>query len=402
MQTNPRLLIAALTVAGALPAQYFEARNAAMGGAGVASSRYVAAGWANPALLASAEPTDRFAMIIPTVGLRAYDETDLASDVDAFVDSFEALDNNPLVTGPQLQELGDQLTALGGRRVNTELGGGLAFAMPSDTLAWSVHAQNYTDLQLFAKIDPLDDDLIANTVAGAPFPTLDSNARALGVSVTEIGVSLASRFVLAGVDVGVGLTPKFQRVDTFNYGAAIDDFDASDFNEGQYQSSDNAFNCDAGLTLDWNAPGLRFGLMARNLSAATYTTVDSLGSSFDYELGPQATAGLSWRRDDVTLAVDADLNALERFDDDDIAAALSPGASFSDDVQMARFGAEFTVCDWLQLRGGYAHDLEGSLADAISAGVGLNGSGNILKIDLSGVYVDGQSYGAVAQVTLTF
>ena len=122
------------------------------GGVGVASSRYVSAGWANPALLTSAAPTERFGLIIPAAGVRAYDATDLANDVDAFVDSFEALDNNPLATAQQFAGLGDQLTALGGRRVNSELGGGLAFAMPSDKVAWSIHAQNYTDLQLFAKI----------------------------------------------------------------------------------------------------------------------------------------------------------------------------------------------------------------------------------------------------------
>ena len=401
MPAKHLLSAAALAGAAALPAQYFEARNAAMGGVGVASSRYVSAGWANPALLTSAAPTERFGLIIPAAGVRAYDATDLANDVDAFVDSFEALDNNPLATAQQFAGLGDQLTALGGRRVNSELGGGLAFAMPSDKVAWSIHAQNYTDLQLFAKIDPLDDDLIANTVAGAPFPALDSNARALGVAVTELGVSLATRFELSGVGVGVGVTPKFQRVDTFNYAATLDTFDSSDFDEGQYRNDNDAFNCDAGLTLEVGA-GVRFGLMARNLVAETYTTVDSLGSSFDYELGPQATAGVSWRNDAVTLAADADVNPLERFDDEDLAAALSPSPSFSDDVQMARLGAEFTACDWLQLRAGYAHDLEGTLDDAISAGVGLNGNGGVLRIDLSGVYVDGQSYGAVAQVTLTF
>ena len=47
----PNLLpvIASLAVAAAANAQYFEARNNAMGGVGAASSRYLAAGWANPA-----------------------------------------------------------------------------------------------------------------------------------------------------------------------------------------------------------------------------------------------------------------------------------------------------------------------------------------------------------------
>ena len=42
---------ASLLLASVVHAQYYEARNSAMGGTGVASSHYLAAGWANPALL---------------------------------------------------------------------------------------------------------------------------------------------------------------------------------------------------------------------------------------------------------------------------------------------------------------------------------------------------------------
>ena len=47
---------------------YFEARNDAMGGTGVASSHYGVAPLANPALLTKAGPEDDFSLLIPSVG----------------------------------------------------------------------------------------------------------------------------------------------------------------------------------------------------------------------------------------------------------------------------------------------------------------------------------------------
>ena len=71
---------------------YFEARNSAMGGAGVASSRYKAAGFANPALLTRFGESDDFGILLPTVGAFADDETGLADDLQDFTDEFDRID----------------------------------------------------------------------------------------------------------------------------------------------------------------------------------------------------------------------------------------------------------------------------------------------------------------------
>ncbi|MGA1525987.1 MAG: conjugal transfer protein TraF, partial [Planctomycetota bacterium] len=57
--------VAAVLSSGETHAQYFEARNAAMGGVGVASSDYLAAGWANPALLTRRGESDDFGILLP-------------------------------------------------------------------------------------------------------------------------------------------------------------------------------------------------------------------------------------------------------------------------------------------------------------------------------------------------
>ena len=64
MRTPTHLFLAALTATGAAHAQYFEARNSAMGGVGTASSNYLAAGWGNPALLTSCDESDDFGLIL--------------------------------------------------------------------------------------------------------------------------------------------------------------------------------------------------------------------------------------------------------------------------------------------------------------------------------------------------
>lgn len=52
---------------------YFEARNSAMGGTGVASSTYGAAALANPALMTHYGERDDFSLILPAVGLQVSD-----------------------------------------------------------------------------------------------------------------------------------------------------------------------------------------------------------------------------------------------------------------------------------------------------------------------------------------
>ena len=393
MRTPTYLFLAALTSTGVAHAQYFEARNSAMGGVGTASSSYLAAGWGNPALLTNAEESDDFGLILPAFGARAYDETGLMEDIDDFVDAYDALDNNPAATPQDYIDLGNRLLSLSGRRVNSELGGGLVLALPSRSFGVSLHARSYADLQLFTNIDPNDVNSIAGAAPGGALPQLASEARIVGVAVTEIGLSFARRFEFANFALSLGVTPKYQRVDTYNYAVDADNFDGD-----QFRTDEGNFNLDAGVALEPGVPGLTVGVMARNLSRQTFSTVTTSGTTFDYEITPQVQVGVAWQLGAWTLAADVDALPLERFDNDDLVAA---GQSFVDDVQVLRFGAEVDVFGWLQLRGGYEHDLEDTLNGAISAGVGLSPF-EVVHLDIAGTYVDGESYGAVAQLSLTF
>ncbi|WP_251987390.1 conjugal transfer protein TraF, partial [Escherichia coli] len=58
---------------------YFEARNDAMGGTGVASSHYGVAPLANPALLTKHNSNDDFSLLLPSVGAQVADPDDVSN-----------------------------------------------------------------------------------------------------------------------------------------------------------------------------------------------------------------------------------------------------------------------------------------------------------------------------------
>ncbi|EGB5946868.1 conjugal transfer protein TraF, partial [Escherichia coli] len=71
---------------------YFEARNDAMGGTGVASSHYGVAPLANPALLTKAGPEDDFSLLIPSVGGQLSDPGNISDNADKISDDWKAFD----------------------------------------------------------------------------------------------------------------------------------------------------------------------------------------------------------------------------------------------------------------------------------------------------------------------
>lgn len=386
---------ASLLLASVVHAQYFEARNSAMGGTGVASSHYLAAGWANPALLTRHGETDSFGLIMPSLGATAFDKDGLIDDIDAFVDEFDRIDTAGTVTSGELNALADQLEALDGRQVTATLGLGFVVGSPSRDLGWSLHVRSFADLQSFVDVDPNDVSAIRALAGGGAvtLPTLTSEARVVGVAVTEVGVSLATSFEMGESSLSFGVTPKMQRVDSYNYAVTADNFDQNNFDEDQFRDDDQAFNFDLGAAWELG-DGLTLGATARNLVAQTYTTVTTLGQNFDYEINPTAAVGAAWTTGILTLAADVDIVSAERFKTDG-------NLLDNDNVQLAHLGVEIDLWKWLQLRGGYQTDMENTLDDAISAGLGISPF-DVLHIDVAGTYIDDNSYGAVVQLGLTF
>ncbi|HGY8295382.1 TPA: conjugal transfer protein TraF [Escherichia coli] len=82
---------------------YFEARNDAMGGTGVASSHYGVAPLANPALLTKHNSNDDFSLLLPSVGAQVADPDDVSNKADDVKDDWDlfdsAVDNQDIVDG---------------------------------------------------------------------------------------------------------------------------------------------------------------------------------------------------------------------------------------------------------------------------------------------------------------
>ena len=400
---RPALALAFLTVplATSIRAQgYFEARNSAMGGTGVASSRYKAAAFANPALLTRFAESDDFGVLLPAVGAFADDETGLADDLESFTDEFDRIDAlvaSGTVTQGDLDALAASLGKLGGRELTADAGVGLAFSMPSDKFAWSLHLRTYVDVTTFAEIDPADITAIQGAIANPSLPTLGSEGRALGLATSEVGFSMAREFEVGGKKLSIGVTPKYQRVDSINYGINIDSYDNADYDADQYMQDEGNVNFDVGASFEPGG-GFLVGLMVRDALSYEYDSVVTLGQSFTYKIGPVATAGVSWTNDWFTLAADVDLMVRERVDE---GASGIGGLGLSDDTQTWHVGGEFDLAQWFQLRAGYRGDLENTLEDAITAGFGLS-PWDVFHIEVAGIYVDADSLGAVAQLSFTF
>jgi hypothetical protein len=387
----PLLLCLVLTAAGlAAQPQYFEARNSAMGGVGVASSRYLSAPLANPALLARFGESDDFGFILPIAGLRIADEDELIDGIEAFQDEVDRVQtrlDNLTVTPGDLTGLADSLEALGGRSMTGAAGGGFVFALANDGFPFAISVNTYLDAQVTMGIDPGDRGRIESAATSGDLEALLSQAIARGAAITEVGFSVAHEFELMGSKLALGITPKFQRVDTYNYSLNVNTFEDQDFNDSIYRNDDSGFNVDVGAAFS-PIPQLTIGLMVRNLVEEQYDTVLTNGQMFTYNITPTATLGAAVTTDLFTLAVDFDVTELERF-------------KFDDASRMLRVGAEFNFWSHAQLRAGFHYDTEDTVQDLFTAGIGISPF-DTWHLDVAGMIQEGETYGVVLQSSFTF
>lgn len=370
-------------------AQFLDSRNRAMGGTGVASSHYTSAGFINPALLTRFGDTDDFGLIIPSIGTSAADNDGLVEGIDDFQDSLSDLRAN--FAPSKLEGVAQKLEALSGDRANLGLGFGLSAAMPSDSFAWALIAHSYVDAQVGLSGNLAADANTIRTAGSGGFPTLTTKGEIRGAMVTEVGFAMATELSLGGIDLSIGATPKAQRIDAYNYSVGIADFEDGfdDFRDSKYRSNSTGFNVDVGTAASFFDDTLTIGLAGRNLVEHELKTVAS-GSTpaFTHHIGPTFKAGAALNFGGATLAADVDVTEIDRFKN-------------NDESRFANVGAEFNLVGWMQFRAGYQTDLEDTVDDMITAGVGLSPF-DLFHVDLAAVYGEGDTYGAMLQFWITF
>ncbi|MBS0868390.1 conjugal transfer protein TraF [Enterobacter ludwigii] len=400
---NNKLLTQSLIAAGLIAAipyasassNSFDARSSAMGGVGVASAHFGAAPLTNPALLATSREQDKISLIAPSIGAQASDPANL---IDGFDDVTTAWDNleNALGSGNEAEaagKLADTVAGLAGEHANANLGLSMVLAVPDDELPVALSVNSWAKGHARALVSQSDLDYLDDVAKGIIIPGKDdldkltSRAEGMAALVTEYGVTVAHPFTLGELPVGVGITPKIQRIETWNYNVAINNYDSSDLRDGNWQHQTMSANIDAGffasVTPEWMV-----ALSAQNLFENKVKTREINGYQPAFIIRPELTAGTAWNNERVTLSADIDLTPVSNF-------------QYVDKNQYAAFGAELRAADWVQLRAGYRLDMRGNDRRVVTGGVGLS-AGEAMQFDLTAMAGRDRTIGGVAQFTFHF
>ncbi|ELF7043051.1 conjugal transfer protein TraF, partial [Salmonella enterica] len=333
---------------------YFEARNDAMGGTGVASSGYGAAPLANPALLTRHAQNDHFSLILPSVGAQLSDPDDVSDKADKARDDWKRFDSavdSASRTGVEqaAASLKNRLQDFRNIHADAQVGVSAVAAVPLDTLPFALSVRSWGTVSVDGRVSDHDMAYLDQVANGTIKPEdVDQNAltsRAFGRAavITDVGISLAREFETAGRKWSLGLTPKYQRVDLFNYNVSVQDYDKSDFSKDRYHNTKNGFNADIGAYTDLN-DNWTLGLVAQNVIPRSIDSREVNGTTETFKVRPQSTAGISWHNDFITTALDVD---------------LTPASGFVSDEkrQFAAIGAEVNAWKWAQLRAGYRQNM---------------------------------------------
>lgn len=396
-----------------------EARGDAMGGTGVASAHYGSGVLINPALLAKSQPEDDITVIFPAVGAQVSDKDNLEDQIDDLSDRIRYYENVIGDLGPEdlfnitesiqlfqnaAGELADQLVELDGKIATVRAGAGIAVSIPNDVLSVAFVAKGNAHGRVSSWIDPNDvsylrsvqnSDFVAAGVAASTIVNgtdeITNNLHSTGFGrmavVSDYGVAFARQFDVSGVPVSFGITPKLQKTWLYNYSVPIYRYDSSDWNSSRYRNDDTGFNLDAGIAADvgehWT-----LGLSGQNLVSRSIDTKEVNGYRDSYDIAPLVTAGVAWQNELLTLTADGDITETKGFNSEE-------------NSQYMGVGAEVRPLPWLAVRAGYRADIKGNDNDVFTAGVGF-APFNRVRLDLTGMVGEKETWGAGAQFSVTF
>ncbi|EKO3419107.1 conjugal transfer protein TraF [Vibrio fluvialis] len=358
-----------------------DARGNAMGNTGVTTSDYLLAPFYNPALTAVYRDRDSVGLLVPALGANVRDSDESLSTIDdlqSSIDQFEAAGVGA-ATQENINQLNGYLDDLADDKPFAVSGGaGIAVALPMNAVSLNFFARGYAEI--------LADSTIAantgNTASDVETRYQNSYVNMLAFGYSEYGVAVAKLFTLQGQQIAIGITPKIQELRTYKEVVTVKDFDLSDYD--QSKTSKNAFNLDIGAV--WLKDNFRAGIAAKDLISQEIKTYDDQSS---YTLDPQVTVSGGYVTDFLALAIDWDLTKQKRF------------KGVDDDTQFLRFGVEGNAWGWAQLRAGYEIDLESTLDNSITAGLGIS-PGDLVSVDLAANYAGNYQYGLSANLAFTF
>lgn len=407
-----------------------EARNDAMGGTGVASANYGSGALINPALLAKAKQEDDVTVILPAVGAQISDKDDLRNEIDnindkinGYKDFVDGLTQTQVLLNPgsvvnQFQsaagDLANELDFLRGKTAQAKAGAGIAVAIPTNTVSLAFVTKAQAHARVSTDIDQGDIDYLRSIQGSSTQAILEaSKAASLGSDqitrhlnsvasgraaiVWDYGIAMAHQFNVGGLPLSVGVTPKLQKTWVYNYTTSIYDYHSDDWNKSQYRTEKSGFNVDVGLAADVT-DHLTVGLTGQNLVSRNVDTQDIfirngmtgnvVNYKDTYQISPLVTAGVAWQNELLTLSADGDLTETKGFKSEK-------------NSQYVGVGAEIRPLNWLAVRAGYRADVKGDDKNVFTGGVGF-APFNKVHVDLMGLVGEDQTWGAGAQLSMTF
>ncbi len=383
-------LVTSLNTASAAGFGIFDARTLSMGGASVAAHDSKHALFYNPALLAfndefeekNLEGRIHFPSIIGQVSQSLIDIEQLNSDnldgqVTQTIADFNAA-GTPATAGAvaaAATDLRGTLLDLGGEDLLADGFFGFAVAEPSRLEGGGVFIgvrvigrgrSSVTDADL-TLLDEYVDGLNfiasggtqgsaqpqlfdANGALIDPNAAFDSSLSGRGAAIAEVGIAMSKLVRLWGKPVAIGISPKVMSVDTFDESTRVVD---DRLGSGENSETHASFNMDFGVAMDLGQR-YRVGLAVKDLIGRKWTT----GTGSEIELSPRARVGVAAQFAGFSIGVDADL-----------ITADPVGTEFP--VQETAVGIEWDFRNWLKIRGGYRHDLEGNREGITSGGIGF-------------------------------
>ncbi len=342
-----------------------DARGAGMGNTGVSTADYLLAPYYNPALTAVYRKNDSFGILLPSIGLRAEDKDESLKTIDDLQDSIEQFERAGV--GAATQENVDQLNRYldqlaDDKPLAVTAGIGIAVALPLDAVSLNFFTRGYAEVIAKANVAAKSGNS-ANEVK-TRYESSDVDLTAFGY--TEVGLAVGKQVVLGGQTVALGVTPKVQQLRTYQDNASVKSFDLDDYDKSEVK--DNSFNLDMGAV--WLIDQYRVGIVAKDLFAKDIQTQNRNNT---YKLDTQIAVSGSYVSDFFIAAVDLDLTKQRRFNGD------------NDDTQFMRFGVEGNAWGWAQLRAYYEVDLQNSLDNSVSVGLGVS-PWDVVSLDLAGSY----------------
>lgn len=383
--------------------------------------------------------------------IESIEDDDLLGQIEAFTSSINDVASFQTGKDGFLESsrlLRDNLADIDDKPIRIDAGGFAAISVPNQTFGFSVYANATANIEAAPLIDTCDfalldtyitfvdgingvEDLIASATSADPDPAnsvactneqgsdvnfellditevngtpvtaeladptddLSSRVAVAGVTITEVGISIAHAFEFAGRDISIGVTPKYQDVTHYSVVATVQELDDDNYyidDELELsETSDSAANLDIGFSTSLvGKDTLVVGLVFKNLISASYdlaNTSEGVPASFDIE--PQIRAGLAW---DAPLgwSFAADLDLTE-----------NKALFFGEDTRFLGLGAEWDIFNSLRFRAGMRTNLLNTDDQLLSAGFGFNIIA--LHVDIAGQLSDSNA-GAALQLGLAF